>query len=443
MNSYLKFLFALVVLSVISSCDGFLDEKPSKSLVVPSSLNDIQAILDTESLLNQESAVLFLQSDDFELLDPAMVEASQWQRDAMFWNGDIENPSGVTLEYAYYYQKIFYSNLVLELLEKEVGENREKEKDLKGQALFYRAFGYWTLAQLYMPAYHKGKDLQEGILPYRMSSQIDLKVPLATVSQIYKTIVEDLEESISLLPDKATYVTRPSLAAASGLLSRIKLSMGDYQGALDDAESALQISSDLMDYNLLDLESYYPISLFNPEVIFHGELSSHSFIYSNSIVAHKEIYDSYDSLDLRKQVYFIENTEGLPNFRGSYTGSYEFFSGISVDELLLTAAECSARLGDVSGGMAYLNQLLVTRWVHGTYVPVETENAKVALDLIVMERRKSLPFRGVRWMDLQRLSQEPNYNKVLIRESGGTSGSLDLSQASYALKIPTREVNLE
>ena len=109
-TSYLILAFWIAV-----GCNGFLEEKPSKSLVVPQSLEDIQALMDVNGNHNVESFVLFLQSDDFDLSENLVNEMNEWQRNATLWKGDIENPSGVTLEYSMHYEKIFYANLVMKL----------------------------------------------------------------------------------------------------------------------------------------------------------------------------------------------------------------------------------------------------------------------------------------------------------------------------------------
>ncbi|SEG10889.1 RagB/SusD family nutrient uptake outer membrane protein [Algoriphagus boritolerans] len=443
MNQFIKVLFVLYCFVGISGCEGFLDEKPSKSLVVPDTLEDIQALLDGDALMNIDAFTLFLQSDDFELEAPGVAQLIDWQRNAVFWKGEIDSPTGVTAEYFNIYRKIFVAHFAIEELEKfSTGKSQIKD-DLMGQALFYRAYGYFTLAQLFMPDYSKGKDMDVGILPLRSVSQLDVAVPLAAVSQIYSEIVKNLEQALTLLPDKAKYQTRPSKVATHGLLSRVNLAMGDYDKALVNALAALNIQSELMDYNSIDPVNTYPIPFLNEEIVFNGIQSAYSFSFSTNLLVNSEIYQSYDSMDLRKVLYFTINRDGLPNFTGSYNGNFELFSGIAVDELILTAAECLVRAGEVQKGMEYLNRLLETRWVTGSFVPFETSSSQEALEIILFERRKSLLFRSTRWLDLRRLSNEPSFHKPMAREAGGFSGKLDLSQTAYALKIPARELDFE
>ncbi|SFU01857.1 SusD family protein [Algoriphagus locisalis] len=442
MNNYLRIIYLSGFILCLISCNDFLDEKPSKSLVVPTTPEDIQALLDGDGLMNSDAFTLFLQSDDFELGDAGAAELDDWQRNAVFWKGEIDNPDGVTLEYRNSYEKIFVSHYVMEQV-KGFEDSSPQTNELMGQALFYRAYGYFTLAQLFMPDYRMAKESEEEIVPLRSESQLDVDVPMATVSQMYAEIVSDLEQAISLLPETAKYVTRPSRVAAYALLSRVNLAMGDYEKALESSTAALAIRSELMDYNTIDTVNTYPIPFLNEEIIFNGIQTAYSFSFSTNLLVNSEIYESYDAMDLRKPLYFMLNSEGSPNFTGSYNGNFELFSGIAVDELMLTAAECTVRAGDLQAGMDYLNKLLETRWVTGYYVPYVASSQQEAMDIILMERRKSLLYRSTRWMDLKRLSNEPLFHKILKREVSSFSGSLDLSQEAYALKIPARELVFE
>lgn len=442
MKNYIIQMFLLGTVLVMTGCSGFLDEKPSKSLVVPTTPEDMQALLDGDALMNIDAFTLFLQSDDFELGDAGAAELDDWQRNAVFWKGEIDNPKGVTAEYLNIYKKIFVAHYAMEQLA-GFDNIASQKNDLMGQALFYRAYGYFTLAQLFMPDYRIAKDSDVEILPLRSESQLDVDVPLATVSELYAEIVGDLEQAISLLPETAKYVTRPSKVAAHALLGRVNLAMGDYDKALENSTAALAIHSGLMDYNTIDTVNTYPIPFLNQEIVFNGIQSAYSFSFSTNLLVNSEIYESYDSMDLRKVLYFTTNRDGLPNFTGSYNGNFELFSGIAVDEIMLTAAECSVRAGDLRAGMDYLNDLLETRWVAGYYVPYEASSELEAMEIILMERRKSLLYRSTRWLDLKRLGNEPLYHKALTREVSGFSGSLDLSQEPYALKIPTRELVFE
>src|SRR5690606_30895101 len=111
--------------------------------------------------------------------------------------------------------------------------------------------------------------------------------------------------------------------------------------------------------------------------------------------------------DLRKTLYFQKNGDDSYSFKGSYDGSAAFFIGLATDELYLIRAECSARSGNVADAMKDLNHLLEMRIKKDVFVPLLASNSESALDIILLERKKELLFRGTRWSDLRRLNNDP------------------------------------
>ena len=98
--------------------------------------------------------------------------------------------------------------------------------------------------------------------------------------------------------------------------------------------------------------------------------------------------------------------------------------------------ECLARLGQVGAALENLNTLLLTRWNNAVpYVPVAETDAAVVVDRFLEERRKSLVYRGLRWMDIKRLNKE-NRQIILHRLIAGRSYTLEPNAPYYALPLP-------
>ena len=68
-------------------------------------------------------------------------------------------------------------------------------------------------------------------------------------------------------------------------------------------------------------------------------------------------------------------------------------------ELYLIRAECAARANDPVSAMNDVNTLLRKRWRTGSFSGYPVASAQAALDTVLLERRKELPFRGLRWTD--------------------------------------------
>jgi len=64
--------------------------------------------------------------------------------------------------------------------------------------------------------------------------------------------------------------------------------------------------------------------------------------------------------------------------------------------------------------MFELNALLSKRWTTGTFTNLEATDPAQALNIILLERRKELLFRGLRWIDIKRFNKE-GAGKALIQ----------------------------
>ncbi|MCH7408136.1 hypothetical protein MM239_01910 [Belliella sp. DSM 111904] len=114
--------------------------------------------------------------------------------------------------------------------------------------------------------------------------------------------------------------------------------------------------------------------------------------------------------DLRKVMFLnTPNPHGMSTFKGSYTGGTRPFTGLSIDELYLTLTECYARLGREFEANETL-ALFKIKWYKPEYIEhLEPLLGKELLTEIMIERRKQLFFRGIRWIDLKRVGFDPEH----------------------------------
>ncbi|RYZ26482.1 MAG: RagB/SusD family nutrient uptake outer membrane protein [Sphingobacteriales bacterium] len=139
-------------------------------------------------------------------------------------------------------------------------------------------------------------------------------------------------------------------------------------------------------------------------------------------------------------VLFRTNADGSIGFKGSYEGSNTYFSGVSTNELYLIAAEASARVGGLEQAAGYLDRLLEKRWRRDAsgrslHVPVSVSDRQGLIDRILLERKKELLFRGIRWMDIKRLNRDGAGIQVR-RNIGGVEYLLEAGDNRFALPIP-------
>jgi hypothetical protein len=411
--------------------------------VVPHTLADLQALLDNSSVFNSAQPTLGeLGSDDF------YINYSDWQAlyanfeiNGYIWAKDIYNGEEVT-DWMLPYQRVFYENYILETIENVAKDstNAAEWNNVKGSALFGRAFNFYSLADLFAKPFDSSTAGTDPGIPLRLHSDINGKSTRATVKETYDQIISDLKASLLLLPDLPAYKMRASKAASYALLARTYLNTGSYAESLLYADSCILLQPSLMNYNNLDISSSYPFALFNEEVIYHAAFSYFDAISNYVAIVDSAIYESYDQNDLRKYL-FIDTTDGHPRFKGGYDG-YTGFKGIAADEIYLISAECNARLGNIKQAMGRLNTLLLNRWEMGTFIPYAASTSDDALRLILNERRKELIFRGLRWTDLRRLNKDPRFAITLIRNLNGSVYELKPNDARYVWPIPDKEIQI-
>ncbi|WDF66932.1 RagB/SusD family nutrient uptake outer membrane protein [Sphingobacterium oryzagri] len=435
---YLQLLYSVMFLGLFSGCTAFLDAKPEDTLATPTKLQDLQGMLDYESSLNMN----YPSSGDIAA-DYFFLTSEDWQgfevdpRNTYTWDADAQN----LLEWTYAHRRIFQSNVVLDAVDAAElnGRSESDRRDVRGQALFFRAFTFFQLAQVYCPYYHVGMEDSPYGLPLKLSSDINEPLFRSTVQQTYQRIIADLELAADLLPEKGLLPVRPSRLAAYGALARVSLVIEDYDNALKYADAYLEINDELLDYNTLDGRSTMPIAVFNKEVAFHavtlGNSSMHepTYAFVDSLLA-----KSYEENDLRRSIFLLKDPSGYFRFKGSYDGTNNVpFAGLATDEVYLLRAETLARLGRNAEATETMNTLLRFRYKTGQFIPWQNIDSEVLLAKILEERQKELLFRGgIRWSDLRRLNRDPRFAKKLIRRLGAQLFELEPLDIRYTFLLP-------
>lgn len=435
-------LILLFILVGLVSCKKYLDLKPDKKLTVPSSLKDLQALLDNNVIMNSKSATYDITSaDDHFIPLPIYASMSLNQRKAYIW----ENfEYGYFNDWALLYDRIYYANVVLKGVEgiKRNILNAPQWDNVKGGALVYRASSFLKAAWIFSKAYDTEKSNDDYGIVLRTDPDFDQVLKRSSVSETYAKIIEDLMASIPLLPEKPVHVMRPSKQAAYGLLARTYLSMRSYDSAFKYSNLCLSIGNELLDYNSIDAASVFTFRPFpNKEILFHLQADLGFYFTGVNVRVDSLLYQSYHDNDIRKKAFFRQQENGY-QFKGTYVGNFGSpFTGIATDEMYLTRAECYARLGDLDKSMQDLNRLLSHRFLAGTFTSLQASTKEEALNLVLTERRKELLFRGLRWMDIKRLNKE-GYGISIERNINGEIFILRPDENRFALPLPMDIITL-
>lgn len=446
-------LYFIAIAAILSSCQEFLDAKPNKSIVVPGSLQDMQAILDNSIIQNNTPTLALLASDDFYTNDEGFNSFElEWMRKGHTWQQDAFIGEESVTDWQWPYQQIFYTNIVFEQADNFVPANQnesQKLNEILGEAHFKRAYAYFYLIQVFTPPYDPINISTENGIPIKKDPNVNNFPARSSLMENYNLILDDMDKALELLPESSLFLTKPNRKTAHAFLSRIYLSMGDFGKAEEHADQALGFGYSLLPfqeiYNGLEFPLrafFFPIPRLNSEIVYFDQMLSLSFLFNANFFADSTVFNLYNESDLRRHLYYYANQgSGGNNFIGNLTGDFRNFSGISITEILLTKAECLARKNEGSGALEILNTIARSRSAIEGFNPLPLQNDM--LSLVLEERRKELIGQGyLRWMDLRRFSREPTLNKILTREFEGNVYSLDLRSSNFCFPIPPVETDL-
>lgn len=434
------YLFLLLFCWSLISCSkkDFLDEKPNSNVVAPTTLDDFQQLLDNEATLSLTPALGELSADNFYITSPYWQLLSKKEKNAYIWAADIYEGEGKVADWNTPYEQVLYANVVLDGLTKvpQTANNQQQWNNMKGAALFIRAYAFYNLAQVFALPYMAETATKDLGIPLKLTPNVDEVVVRSTLEETYTRILNDLLIAKDLVPDAVTvYLNRPNKPAANALLARVYLSMRNYEQAGVYADNCLKLYNALIDYNTKDPNSSKPFERTNAETMYQSKFSETNVVKSiPSCFVDTLLYRQYAVNDLRRSLFFTTNSGGKV-FKNGYNASIFGFTGLATDEMYLIRAECRARANNVVAALSDLNTLLSSRWKTGTFIPYTIVAADALLDTILVERRKEMPLRGVRWTDIRRLNLEKPFIKP-TRVINNQTYTLQPNSSLYALPIP-------
>ncbi|WP_104382920.1 RagB/SusD family nutrient uptake outer membrane protein [Sphingobacterium sp. HMA12] len=435
-------MFGLLTLITNACKKDFLDAIPDRARSIPTTLTDLRALLDNSSIISKLAGYGMpeMSTDDYYVNLNIWAALSRAEQKNMYtWAADIYgNFEGID-DWNAPYQRILYCNLILERL-KAVTEPYDVQEfnDIKGSALFIRAWSFWELYNCFGALYDpKTWDTELGI-PLRLASDITLPTTRSTVRETLTQIENDMKESVDLLQGLPLVKTRPSKAAALAFLSRFYLFMENYPQAENTASESLSLQSDLLDYASLSTSLNYSFGLFNKEVIFHTNMTIYTILNATRLNVSKELYSLYNEGDLRKSLFFKASGSDF-QYKGSYNGSASFFMGLAVNEIWLNKAEALAQQGKLQDAIETFKQFAKFRYNTEQDVPTAKNNL---LAYLRDERRRELVFRGIRWMDLKRYNRHSDTQVMLKRSIDGKDYTLEPQSRRYVFPIPNEVIRI-
>ncbi|MGB5988456.1 MAG: RagB/SusD family nutrient uptake outer membrane protein [Marinifilaceae bacterium] len=482
-KAYLLLVFILPVI-ILSSCDKYLDEMPSKSSNVEiKTAKQLGALLSSYyPFFGQLNKSVLFGSDDYEI-PVALYDAypSKFKHEDLMWYlWDVDNIK-TKREDKYLedeYKKIFIANVVLANVDKVEGDTKYKEQ-LRAEAHFIRAYSNWSLANTYCLPYST-KNFNELGLSYKTETNYEQNIKRKTLKETYDFIESDLSEALKSTNNDITQIWRGNIYAIKAFMARFLMFKGDYVNGLKYANEVLAVKNTLVDYNTemkydKDIIIKHEGKQFNIKVpqSFYNQLDPvdtfewKEFLYLRVLVSNtewfipsKSLLNLYDKTnDLRYKYHIVEDysyNKGI--FKVSAPG-YFFFntenlpSGPTVAEMYLIKAECNARLGRSSEAMTAINTLRAKRMISGSHVNLTASSNDDALIKVLQERRRECPF-SARWFDIRRFNNnETAVDDVVLKRSFYPYDTKDilrnqpvkeytLSKLRYAAPFIDKEISL-
>lgn len=410
----MRFVSILLLIAVFPfSCSKkeLLETRSSNAAFVPTTADDFQGLLDDEALFGQNSFFTYLSTDEIIIPDATVDALRTSYKNAYLWNKKIFDTVEAVPDWDQPYTQVLTANEVMAGVTKLLAKEKSARLNaLLGDAYFKRAFSFYNLAQVFAPPYDINTAATELGIPLRLSTDNKEKLYRSTVQQTYDQIIGDLRTAIQLLPATvdSLHPNRAGQPAAWALLSRVYLSMGDYQQAATAATKCLNLYDGLINFNQLNSSSAAPFSFRNKETLYQSKIMQGNtfatLFLARGAVVEPELIKSYQSGDLRTAIFFSMRPAGA-SLKGSLFGEIYPFSGIGTAEVFLSLAECNVRLGHTGVALQYINQLLKNRWVNNQFTPYADTSANKVLQFILQERKKEMVLKGTRWTDLRRLNK--------------------------------------
>ncbi|WP_347217455.1 RagB/SusD family nutrient uptake outer membrane protein [Chryseobacterium sp.] len=350
------------------------------------------------------------------------------------------------------YQAVSNTNIVINKPAEQLTGSPQQIQNIKGQAYAMRALAHFDLLRIYGQQFINGQGGMNALgVPYiKVFRDVNNLYPTRnTVQQNYDEIMKDLDTAINLMDGAGIKTNGHYLTsmAAHALKARIALYFKKYQLAEDEAkivvESAQYEIAKADDYLKTFKDDLTKNIIFSLDFNLNDNLGNNSLasIYRGTaygdIVALKNLYDAYDTNDIRKTTDFINDLDEEGEHTGNWRniGKYPTVGTpsddvplIRIEEVVLIYAEALLNNGKAGDALVQLNSITAKR----------NANAYTAatMDNILSERRKELAFEGFRFDDIARTGKA----MPLVDPLKQKYGNVPFGSFKYAFPIPLTEI---
>jgi len=402
---------------------------------------------------------------------------------AALWNSTYHlRKSSIYLYYPwfYYYKLVSNANAIISNIDAATGTDTDKAF-LKAQALTFRAYSFFRLAQLYA---HRWKDEQgntDGIVLRIDQSTGD--IPLSSLTETYAQIYQDLDEAISLYQSSgknrgSSEFYKPNLEVAYAIYAKAALTREDWSNAKKFAAMAranypiMSNSEYASGMSVPNNEWIWGVYDASDQTLYY--YSFYAYIASNSnagacrnypVAISKELIDQIPETDVRRALYLVPSEDEYKECNAAgrstktlYTRAWKEYGDwlystsliyaymqfkfrnidnpgvgpfplIRAAEMYYTEAEADCHLGQEADAQQLLYTVVSPR--DAAY----TKSTKTGDDLLTevkLYRRFDLWGEGNDWFDYKR------WGEPIVRKTVQQGGSF---HSTFAVTIKPEETN--
>lgn len=450
---------AVACLLSTTSCDNYIDVMP-KGKKIPQTLADYEAFLRNEYNVNY----IYSSQDQYLLNDKFIGQNNCRNQDNLntahyMWKEErdrCELNSSTEGVFDNGYGIIGIANTIIEAAPTTTEATEAEKNEVMAYCYAIRAFILFYEVNYYADAYDPATADTKGGVPLIYSGGLGAPWHQGTVKEVYDQILADFNKAIELgIPEKSMTAIHPNRAAVEAGLARVKMSMRDYDGALQHAEAALQRNNKLFDwieyYNQFkaqidDPKNYNkitsPVGHTCVENYWHCSGNGNPNYPSSEAIDMSEEraakFEKGDSRFLVRWKYYESTTDNY--YRSMLTGYYNQ-AGITTTEVYLIKAECQARKNQVSEALKTLDKVRETRILPEYYQASSAANTAEAIDLIRRTKDNEMMNTMIPFIDYKRYNAEGTYARTLTKEFDGKTYTLKPDSHLWTMVFPANSIN--
>lgn len=434
----INILLAVLCMVVFSSCNGFLDVKPSN---YADSSTSIQSAADAEVMIN--GLMRKMTSSSYygrEMLlygdakgGDLTIFTAGFGGNALYYFSHSQNNNTYSGFWSQIYNSLLQANNIIQNITtlKEAGSEEDLD-DFLGQALTARALMHFDLVRLYGKPYNMDK-ASYGVPVVTAPVNATDQLLRNSVEEVYTQVVKDLLEAAPLLSTDSNegYI---NYYANQAILAKVYMYMDNYSGALTAAKNVIGGPFELYEPSewvdswktQFGSESVFELAVYvnegdlgtsSPGCYLRRKGHGSSSINGNFMASQYWLGIMGDN-DVRWGVMDWDQSvddEGNYNHKGAcykYSGSVDLdgdgkgsstainIKVIRLSEIYLYAAEAALKTNDAGAAAGYLNAISK----RDPDVPAYTAST-VTEDAILLERRKELFCEGSLFFEMCRLNK--------------------------------------